>query len=201
MFAFDDTVTIDSPQTDMTTAGQAALAFLELRYKTVKPIATLWQYDQGNYATVSTLVSVYDELAGRDELVAIIDKPESANLMIYGEHEAHRKREGNRWERLDYGPGGDPFTWGRIEHTYTVGPYAIVEFTRFAGANFPGGERSFHAWVDGVDTSHSYASLDHALVACVTWRNEMLHRGHGAAANESASGLFMRMIGPDHGSD
>jgi hypothetical protein len=99
------------------------------------------------------------------------------------------------------------FPWGRIERTHRVGPYAIVEAIRERPYGNESDEefkleqsfdrtRSFHTYVDGRSTNHSYHSLDHALVACVTWRHEALHRGVNAALNERASGLFMRMIGP-----
>lgn len=103
-------------------------------------------------------------------------------------------------ELLPMAPDRQPFVWGDIIATHRVGPYAIVEFTR----NRPGNAKddwephtSFHYYVDGADTNHSCGSLDAALVACVAFRQEGLHRGSSAALNSRAAGYFMRMVGPN----
>lgn len=103
-------------------------------------------------------------------------------------------------ELLPQAPDGRPFVWGDISETHRVGPYAIVEYIPNRPANAKDGWKprvSFHYYVDGKDTNHSAGSLDAALVACVAFRQEALHRGSSAALNSRAAVYFMRMVGPD----
>lgn len=89
------------------------------------------------------------------------------------------------------------FRWGEVITVHEVGPYVIVEYL----PNRPGNAKddweplpNFSLFVDGYTTSHSYSSLDHALVAGVVWRNEETNHGVNAAANERLSGYVMRVL-------
>lgn len=110
---------------------------------------------------------------------------------------------GDRWWRpRPYGP--DRFTWGRVEAVHQINGYVIIEYT----PNVPGsynafelkeremeeGRRSFHPWVDGKDTGHSFSSLDRALLGCVAWRADVRHGGYNRAANSRAVTYMARLI-------
>ena len=70
--------------------------------------------------------------------------------------------------------GGD-FTWGRTIAAHKVGPYAIVEYYSKITDKYQNGQLvrrmgyerrpSFHPFVNGEDTSHSFKDLDEALAA------------------------------------
>lgn len=93
------------------------------------------------------------------------------------------------------------FPWGEVVAVYEIGPYAIVEFYRNRPDNAKDDwatEISFHLWVDGKDTNHSYHSLDHALVAGVVKRNEDRNfPGRSVGANEQLSSYVMRILQPE----
>lgn len=91
------------------------------------------------------------------------------------------------------GPDGERFPWGPIDAVHEVGPYQIVEYRRdMSNAGqvemyADHGTTCFHPYIDGKDTSHSYPSLDAALVGAIAIRAE--------GPNGRAATYFMRMIG------
>ena len=62
---------------------------------------------------------------------------------------------------------GANYTWGPIDGSYSVGPYDIL---RYRAA--PDGYLSFHVFVNGEDTNHSFNSLDEALAGAIAYRAE-----------------------------
>lgn len=92
-------------------------------------------------------------------------------------------------------PDGRRFVWGPITFVHEVGPYQIVEYRRdMSNAGMVSmyadhGTTYFHPYIDGKDTSHSYRSLDAALVGAIAYRAE--------GPNGSAGEYFMRMIGAE----
>lgn len=84
---------------------------------------------------------------------------------------------------IDQGQG---YTWGPIIQVHQIGPYVILEYTpRVTGsARYEG--VSFHAFVDGGDTNHSFNTLDAALAGAMAYRAE--------GPNSRAGQYFMNMI-------
>lgn len=62
---------------------------------------------------------------------------------------------------------GEAFTWGRIQEIYHIGDYDIVRYLPRADEKF-----SFHCWVKGRDTNHTFSSLDEALIFCIAYKHE-----------------------------
>ena len=102
-------------------------------------------------------------------------------------------------------PHPERFTWGQVVKVHTVGDdYAIVEYIPRQAANVSdeGYDPSpqFSVYVRGAhgrswDTSHSYTSLDRALIACIAWKAEQANGGWSAAANSKAVQYVTRMLG------
>lgn len=97
---------------------------------------------------------------------------------------------------LDAIRNGAQFTWGTAIHLHEVGPYSILEFHPWKrdGVSIVTGDpdtskTQFHSWVDGKNTSHSYASLDAALAGCIA------HRYEGSM--HQADYYFMKMLVTD----
>jgi hypothetical protein len=74
---------------------------------------------------------------------------------------------------------GNPFCWGKSIHLYEVGEYAILSFYRWKtdGCTVLSGQPDknkidFHVWINGHDTSHSFDTLDEALVGAVALKHE-----------------------------
>jgi hypothetical protein len=73
------------------------------------------------------------------------------------------------------------FTWGKVIEVNEIGPYAIVEFYPKIPDEYSGGHLvrkrghesrpSFHAFVNGEDTSSSWRTLDEALVFAIAVRH------------------------------
>ena len=103
--------------------------------------------------------------------------------------------------------GPERFVWGRVVAVHTIGGYQIVESIPYKTGGYDPftlkdhpvrvGERRFHPYVDGQDTSHAYRSLDFALLSCVAWRAETRRGGYATAANSQAAAFMGRMIGLD----
>lgn len=132
-------------------------------------------------------------------------------------------------ESYDYSVGADPrtgrggitrssaprperFTWGSVQRVHTIGDdYAIVEYIPTRASNVKAVKAAdydpspqFSVFVRGAhgtswDTSHSYGSLDKALIACVAWRAEQRQGGFSAAANSRAVRYIAQMLGLDQG--
>lgn len=92
------------------------------------------------------------------------------------------------------GPDGRTFPWGPIDATHEVGEYQIVQFRRdMSNSSQPKywhehGQTQFHPYINGRDTSCSYASLDSALVGVIAYRRE--------GPNGQAAHYFDRMTLP-----
>ena len=72
---------------------------------------------------------------------------------------------------------GKAFVWGRMLHLYDIGDYNIVEYNPWKVRNchvltgFPDlKKRRFHTYIKGVSTSHSYPSMDEALVGVIAYK-------------------------------
>ena len=59
------------------------------------------------------------------------------------------------------GPDGQKFVWDRVSAWHEIGEYVIAETS--------GGK--FHPYVCGCDTSHTFSTLDEALVYAIAYRN------------------------------
>jgi hypothetical protein len=85
---------------------------------------------------------------------------------------------------------GAPFVWGDVIALHDIGPYDIVEYAA-RETNSVGFKAStvvrFHPYIQGWDTSHSYSTLDDALLACVALRHDGI--------NTQAPQLFSRSLG------
>lgn len=76
------------------------------------------------------------------------------------------------------------FGWlGRVIAVHEIGRYALVEY-----ADKQTGASRFGGVIDGKPTSHSYDSIEHAMVGCVAIAAE--------GPNGSAADYFFRMIAP-----
>lgn len=83
-------------------------------------------------------------------------------------------------------PDGKVFHWGRIVATHTVGIYQIVEFTR--QDHNPDVESSFHPYINGRDTNHSYSTIEEAITAAIAIHWDDMH------LNTQAHRYFLRAI-------
>lgn len=73
---------------------------------------------------------------------------------------------------LDLLRAGHPFNWGDLIQIHVLPRYAVVEYkrTHYNTRGAPEGfepEPSFHPYVDGEDTNHSFGSLEAALVYAI----------------------------------
>ena len=90
---------------------------------------------------------------------------------------------------------GVKFTWGELIQIHHIGEYDIVEYYNLKrdGVRVTNSidydSISFHGYLNGISTSHSYLSLDAALVGLVARK----HDGH----NSHAGYYFMKMIAKD----
>lgn len=89
------------------------------------------------------------------------------------------------------------FAWGRVIDVHEIGPYSIVEYQakipdKYTAEYKPVSNRgyktshSFHAYVNGRDTSHSWDSLDEALVFAISYRT--------VGPNAHVSEMFMASL-------
>lgn len=74
------------------------------------------------------------------------------------------------------------FQWGTVRQMHDIGEYIIVEYTKETT-----GEIGFHPYISGVDTNHTYNSLDAALAGCIAMKYE--------GVNTRADTYFMRAVG------
>ncbi len=85
-----------------------------------------------------------------------------------------------------------PYTWGKFVQTHEIGEYLIVEYKArvykdTAPVNGEYEEKSsYHPYINGHDTSHSYCRLDECLVGVVAYKYE--------GGNSRAAGYFIRSI-------
>lgn len=101
------------------------------------------------------------------------------------------------WEPL--GPDHKPFVWGTIREIHRVSSYAIVESQ---DPDRRHGKAHFHLYVVPPDepdqlpycTSHSYRSLDDALLAGIVFYSEWQQYGLNAALNERLTGYLRRIL-------
>jgi hypothetical protein len=91
--------------------------------------------------------------------------------------------------------GGHGFTWGRVMDFYEIGNYTILKFHPWIsedGVIKTGKpdtqEISYHGWIDGEDSHHSFDSLDAALAGLIGYRNL------GPNDGPKAGHFFMKMI-------
>jgi len=79
------------------------------------------------------------------------------------------------------------YTWGRILKFHDIGPYTIIEAAdRDVNGRGETGEKSYHYYVNGENTSHSAPSLDTALAGAIAYRAE--------GCNTHAAGYFAKML-------
>lgn len=74
------------------------------------------------------------------------------------------------------------FIWGNVTKIHCIGEYQIVEYIGKEDNKI-----CYHGYINYSDTSHSYLSLDSALVGCIDYKYE---GGNGKAAM-----YFGKMIG------
>lgn len=70
------------------------------------------------------------------------------------------------------------FTWGFIIEHYEIGPYNIVKYEPRT-KDKEGYELSFHGWVGGRSTGHSWNTLDRAILGVIAYKAD----GHGTKAD------------------
>ena len=68
------------------------------------------------------------------------------------------------------------FVWGQVIAVHSVGEYDIVEYvpnqsTNVADEDYDPSPK-FHSYIDSRDTSHSYSSLDAALVGAIAIKRD-----------------------------
>jgi hypothetical protein len=81
--------------------------------------------------------------------------------------------------------GKQEFVWGEVLKIHRIGEYEIVEFIGvFNGKREEG--VSFHVYIAGKDTSHSFGSLDSALVGAIAYKHE--------GPNHRADQYFCKMV-------
>jgi hypothetical protein len=83
------------------------------------------------------------------------------------------------------------FHWGRVISVHSIGRYEIVEYAQLAVEGVTVTQREtgmseFHSYVDGLDTHHSFATLEEAIVGAIAY----VHEG----ANHRANIYFFRML-------
>lgn len=90
-------------------------------------------------------------------------------------------------------PDGRRFPWGPIQHIHRIGRYEVVEYLRDASnmhSDDPDrtkhGTLHFHPFVDGIDTSRSYRTIEEAVVGAIAYAYD--------GVNSQAATYFSRMI-------
>lgn len=77
----------------------------------------------------------------------------------------------------------EKYTWGKLAEVYEIANYLIVAYypTKYENGSCLDGQYeeklSFHPYINGRDTNHSFGSLDNALIHCVSCNN-----GHSRAS-------------------
>lgn len=86
---------------------------------------------------------------------------------------------------------GIPFTWGKLIRLHEISEYTIVEFcNKHVGIGEYGvTELAFHGYVGEEDTCRAYASLDAALVGCMSYKYD--------GPNSQAGKFFCKMLDMD----
>lgn len=102
------------------------------------------------------------------------------------------------------GPDYRPFVWGPITVIHRIGGHAIVEFTSedsfiaAKGEMGGGGVQTFSVYTtvgdDMRSTSHSFKSLDAALLHAIVYAAEARRDGINAGANERLTGYLRRIL-------
>ena len=83
------------------------------------------------------------------------------------------------------------FTWGKVIEVHEIGEYSIVEYND-EKRGVIGEEKEhenvikFHPYINGIDTNHSYDSLDAAIVGAIANKLD--------GSNSQAGGYFMKMV-------
>jgi len=85
---------------------------------------------------------------------------------------------GARWK------GG--FKWGQYVATHSIDVYDIVEYYHPNRGDGYEEDASFHPFVDGKDTHHSWPTLDSAIAFVIAYRAE--------GPNSQAARYFCRML-------
>jgi len=100
------------------------------------------------------------------------------------------KKESRRIEDLKKGV---PFIWGEVIAFHKIGEYDIVEYHPWkrdgivVKTNSPDyNKKSYHGWIGERDTSHSWETLDAAIVGCIAYKHE--------GPNHKADFYFIRML-------
>ena len=81
------------------------------------------------------------------------------------------------------------FGWGQILKVHEIGEYQIVEFDKFELNSVPRkttGEIRFQPFINERDTSHTFDTLDEAIIFAIARNNEGL--------NGKAHDYFWKMI-------
>jgi hypothetical protein len=102
------------------------------------------------------------------------------------------------------GPDCRPFVWGPITAIHRIGGHAIVEYTTTdsflagEGKMGGGGRRSFSVYTtiggNMRSTSHSFSSLDAAVLHAIVYAAEARAHGINAGANERLTGYLLRIL-------
>lgn len=74
------------------------------------------------------------------------------------------------------------FSWGEIVYTHIIGKYVIFEYKTKGEP-----ETSFHPYINFKDISHSYNTLDQAIIGVIAYNYD--------GANSQAAGYFYKMVG------
>ena len=85
----------------------------------------------------------------------------------------------------------DNFTWGEVVSVHKVGVYEIVEFKPevFKGGRGTGKHHDyshFHPYVNGRDISHSYPTMEQALIGAICYKYD--------GCNSDISRMVSRML-------
>jgi len=85
------------------------------------------------------------------------------------------------------------FTWGKFIDIHVVGEYTIIEYNPWktegpiVKTGQPSKEVHFHPYIRGKNLSHSFDTLEEALVFCIAYKFD--------GCNTKAHGYFMKGIG------
>jgi len=80
---------------------------------------------------------------------------------------------------------GQPYTWGQVLNVIDVGDYTVVQYRCDFGSQE--GKELFAGYLAGVSTSHSFNTLEEALVHSIAQNYDGI--------NTQAAHYFMKMIG------
>ena len=87
----------------------------------------------------------------------------------------------------------EQFPWGKIVKVHKIGKYKIVEYKSYVYVNGVSTDKlnkksSFHPFINNKDTSHSFNSLDKAMIFMVMYNNLEINEA------SQLSGATFRML-------